>query len=132
MRSARRWLPLVVVVVLVSCSDAGPPPEPPLAVDDALVGTWVGPIELTNPPGLQPGTMTMELNGDGSMSVSVDNPFYKPINSGTWGVSGNEFSAVGPDTQGTEVLFTAPRSTTQLDGTWRTSGGQGNFGATKQ
>jgi hypothetical protein len=130
MRTARRLLPLVVLA-LVACGSnddpAGPGERPVLEVDAALVGTWVGPVEG---PGAA-GTMTMNLNADGSMSASITEPTFLPIESGTWGVSGNVFNAEGLNTEGTLVSFTAPRSTTVLDGTW-IAGGTGTFRITKQ
>ena len=134
-RTVHRWLPLVVVA-LVACGGDGGPTEPPgpSVVDDALVGTWVGPIEeIEKSFGgvLQSGTMTMNLNADGSMSVSVSNPFIGPIDGGTWGVAdGNEFGAIG--SFGTFVSFDAPRSTTRLDGTWSALFSSGTFSVTNQ
>ena len=98
-------------------------------VDDALVGTWIGPIEETEKEFggvLESGTMTMTLNADGSMSLSVSNPFIGPIDGGTWGVAdGNEFGAFG--SFGTFVSFEAPRSTTRLKGTWSGLFSSGTF-----
>ena len=135
MRTSRMWLPLLVVALL-ACGDddpVAPTPAPLPTVDDALVGTWVGPIQGTPPGGTQvSGTMTMNLNADGSMSVAIDNPAFHPINNGTWSVSGSEFSASGADTEGTVVSFLAPRSTTQLEGTFNAGAGNGTFVVTKQ
>jgi hypothetical protein len=76
--------------------------------------------------------MTMNLNADGSMSATIDNPAFHPIGNGTWSVSGDDWRADGADTMGTLVHFVAPRSTTQLDGTFNAGAGNGTFVATKQ
>lgn len=131
------WLPLVMVALAACGNDdnrVGPSPVgPSSAVDSALVGTWVGPIEGSGGGMQASGTITLSLNGDGSMSaVSDTDPPFHPINSGTWSVSQNEFTARGPDVAGTLVQFVAPRSTTQLEGTWTAGSGSGTFAVTKQ
>jgi hypothetical protein len=77
-------------------------------------------------------TMTMILNDDGSMSATNSNPQFHPINDGTWSVEQDQFSARGEDILDTLVQFSAPYSTTVLDGTWTTPGARGTFVVTKQ
>ena len=133
MRRARSRFPLIVVALLACSSDddpaAPPDPDPQPTVDEALVGTWVGPIVESSTQGS--GIMTLILSSDGSMSATVTNPAFHPIPNGTWGVSEGEFTATGADTTLGVVSFTAPRSTTRLTGTW-SSGANGTFDVTKQ
>ena len=134
MRRARSWFPLIVVALMACSSDddpaAPPDPDPQPTVDEALVGTWVGTILETNVQ--EGGAMTMILTGDGTFSVSVDNPAVHPIGNGVWDVAEGQFTASGVDSAGGLVSFTAPRSTTQLVGTWVSGGGNGTFEVTKQ
>lgn len=141
-KASHSSLPLVVVVLAACGGDTNPVAPTPTpaaptapttgAVDAELTGTWEGQIEGSNNNSTASGGFTMNLGGDGTMSVSSTNPTFRPV-SGTWGVEGDTFRASGPDSNGTVVTFTAPRSTSQLDGTFSTgSGGTGTFQVTKQ
>jgi hypothetical protein len=101
-------------------------------VDAALVGTWQGTIEGGNESRTASGDITMNLNADGSLSVRVDNPAYHPIDKGEWSVVDDRFTALGIDSVGGTVEFAAPRSTTRLDGTWRSGGGSGTYSVTRE
>ena len=128
MRMPRMAIPLLIG--LLACSESTPPPTQQSVVDPALVGTWVGMIQ--NPAAQQSGTLTMMLNGDGSMSATVNNPIFNPVPNGTWNVTGTQFNGRGNDTQGTLIIFQAPRSETQLSGSWNAQGTTGTFSVDKQ
>jgi hypothetical protein len=105
------FLPLVA-----ACSDDNPVAPLP-EVDAALVGTWIGPIEFAVESWTT--TMTMNLNADGSMSVSLEAYPAAAIESGTWDVFEDEFRARGTsenDGSVNWVTYVAPRSATQLMG----------------
>lgn len=74
----------------------------------------------------------MTLNADGTMFATTTGSRFHPINNGTWSVADNTFSAMGADIFGTVVTFRAPRSVTQLDGTWAAGAATGTFTLTKQ
>jgi hypothetical protein len=129
MRVARSFLPVIVVAALVACNSDADPGGPDA---EALVGTWIGPIDRTD-VGLEASdTITMILGADGSFTASVTDFTFQPINDGVWGVTGGIMSAVGRDTEGTLVNLSAPRHETRLEGAWTAGLAAGVFDVRKQ
>jgi len=127
----------LAIAAQVACGGSGGPAgpsavSPSAPVDPALVGTWVGPIDVTNGVVSVSATMTMTLRANGAVRVDGDSPRLHPF-TGTWQVSEGQFLASGTDTHGTALQFQAPRSTSQLDGTVSGDGGiTGTFSTTRQ
>ena len=91
-----------------------------------MVGTWTGRLA-----GAGNSPLTMGLAADGTMFSEGEGVYCRMT--GRWGVTGNEFSATGPDCGGTIITLRAPASTTHMSGLWgATSGRSGTFECDKQ
>jgi len=131
MRIAHRLLPVLAVLALAGC-DADDDPGGPAA--EELVGTWVGPITRTDPGFEAEDTITMILGADGQFSATTASEFaFGPIGNGLWGVTGEIFTGTGLDTSGKRVNFSAPRTTTDMEGAWSAGNTEnGRFHVIKQ
>jgi len=124
-------------LALAACGGDDPaapeqPQTPDPVVDEALVGEWLGVIQGTGGGMSAAADIRFELDAEGRMSASASNPPFHPIPTGSWGVAEGTFLANGVDTDGSQVFFEAPRSTTQLKGTWTSCCGAGTFTINKQ
>ena len=102
--------------------------ETPPVDTSTLAGTWTGTVDGGSDPNSYGfSRMTTVLKADSTMSATGDNPKYCAI-SGTWSVSGAQYTATARDCDGVVVTFVAQLSPLRLTGTWTaTSGRTGNF-----
>lgn len=93
-----------------------------------LAGTWLGTVDGGNDPNSYGfSRITTLLKADSTISVAAENPKYGD-GSGTWTVSGTQYTATIRDRDGVIVTFVAPLSPLRLTGTWTaTSRRTGNF-----
>ena len=100
----------------------------PVVDTSTLAGTWSGTVDGgSDPNSFGFARTTTLLKADSTLSSTSDNPGYCAI-SGTWTVSGAQFTAIARDCGGTVITFVAPLSPLRLTGTWTaTSGRTGNF-----
>ena len=102
--------------------------ETPAVDTSTLAGTWIGTVDGgSDPNSYGVSRVTTLLKADSTISVSADNPNYG-AGSGTWTVSGAQYTATIRDRDGVLVTFVAPLSPLRLTGTWTaTSRRSGSF-----
>jgi hypothetical protein len=106
-------------------------------VEEAMVGTWQGPISGTWLNGLQQtSTITATLFADGALSgTGVAGSLFACAVAGTWQITGTDLATTAQEVacNGTVITSKAPLSTTRLVGTWTaSSGATGTFSYTKK
>lgn len=125
------------LLAAIACGGGDPaapqqPPEPDPVVDPALVGAWNGTIQGSGGGMSGSANIRVELDATGAMRASPSNLPFHEVPIGSWGVVGNEFRATGRDTEGSMPSFKAPRSTTDMQGTWVSGVASGTFDITKE
>jgi hypothetical protein len=93
----------------------------------ALAGTWTGTIDGSGGH----DQFTMVLRADGTMTVGGTNGYYG-AGTGTWTVSGAQFTATGHGGGGGVVNFSGIVSGNNLTGTWVFGADGGTFAVSKQ
>lgn len=99
--------------------------------DPELAGVWVGVLEAVEMGMPVSSEVWIELSADGVMQVIPELPAW-PVRDGAWGVKEGMFVGQGTDEKLSRVRLTAPRSASQLSGTWQSGENTGPFLITKE
>jgi hypothetical protein len=123
-RPGRLGAAALALLLTAACGGSDAPTEPPIidppVVLPPLVGTWVGSIDGS----YGPGSFSLVLRADSTMSGSSNNTNYCPLVGATWTVASGQFIGTGRDCNSIVVTLTAPIAVLRLNGTWSASSGR--------
>ena len=136
--SPSMWIARVLAAVVVAspammpvaCGDSGSTVISPGVTPDTstLAGTWKGSMNGT----FGYSVTTLLPKGDSTMTWESENVLYCKV-TGTWTVSGGQFTSIGRDCTATVITSRAPTDPLRLTGTWSASSGRsGTFTVAKQ
>src|SRR5688500_18463367 len=123
-RAGRLAAAALALLLTAACGGADAPAEPPVVAPPVdlppLVGTWVGSIDGS----YGPGSFSLVLRADSTMSASSNKPNYCPLVGAAWTVASGLFLGTGRDCGSIVVTLTAPIAALRLNGTWSASSGR--------